>query len=184
LAAVAAGAALVLAACGSSKSTTAPATTVAPAASATTAGSGGAAVTISAASVPGVGTVLVNSAGHTLYLLTSEKGGKITCTAASGCSAYWPAVELPAGTTTTTAGGGVQASLLGTVKGTDGSEHVTYAGYPLYTFAGDSAAGADKGQGVQSFGGTWWAISPSGMAVTTTGSSPTTPTTSSGGYGY
>jgi hypothetical protein len=34
-----------------------------------------------------VGAVLVNERGQTLYLLTSEKGGKkITCTQADGCT--------------------------------------------------------------------------------------------------
>ena len=37
-------------------------------------------MTVKAAMVPGVGTVLVNGDGRTLYLLTSEKGGKLTCT--------------------------------------------------------------------------------------------------------
>jgi predicted lipoprotein with Yx(FWY)xxD motif len=128
--------------------------------------------------------VLVNGDGRTLYLLTSEKGGKITCTDANGCTTYWPSTELPSGLTKPIAGSGTQAALLGTSRGADGSLYVTYAGYPLYTFAGDSGMGQVKGQGVVSFGGTWWAISPSGAPVTTSGSSGAAPTTSSGGGGY
>jgi len=58
-----------------------------------------ASVTISAKSIPEVGTVLVNEHGQTLYLLTSEKGGKITCTASNGCTQVWPETTLPSGTT-------------------------------------------------------------------------------------
>jgi predicted lipoprotein with Yx(FWY)xxD motif len=200
LPAVTAGAAaLVLAACGSSSSkaastappSSAPASTAAPAAAGSTtapaaAGSTSSPMTISTASVPGVGTVLVNGSGRTLYLLTSEKGGKVTCTDANGCTKYWPDSELPAGVTKATAGMGVQASLLGTTKTADGSLYVTYASYPLYTFVGDSAAGTDHGQGITNFGGTWWVISPSGVPVTTMAhaSSSTTPSTSSSGGGY
>jgi predicted lipoprotein with Yx(FWY)xxD motif len=184
----AAGAALVLAACGSSSKTSAPPSTSAPSATSAPAAAGGApsSVTIRTASVPGVGTVLVNSSGQTLYLLTSEKGGKLTCTDANGCTKYWPDTSLPAGSTAATAGPGVQASLLGTVKDSSGSAFVTYASYPLYTFSGDMAAGTDHGQGITSFGGTWWVISPAGTPVTMMAhsSATTTPTTSSSGGGY
>ena len=71
------GTAATVAACSSSPSST-PAGS--PASSAPAGGSSAASTTISAKSVPGVGTVLVNGQGQTLYMLTSEKGGKITCT--------------------------------------------------------------------------------------------------------
>jgi predicted lipoprotein with Yx(FWY)xxD motif len=187
-----AGAALVLAACGSSSSkaaTSPPATVPATAPSSTAAPTGAASspgVTIKAASVPGVGTVLVNGSGQTLYLLTSEKGGKITCTDANGCTKIWPDTELPAGTMAATAGSGIQSSLLGTVKDSSGRLFVTYGSYPLYTFAGDKAPGSDHGQGITNFGGTWWVISPAGTPITMSAShSSTTPTTaSSSGAGW
>jgi predicted lipoprotein with Yx(FWY)xxD motif len=189
------GLSLALAACGSSssKATTSPTTSSAPTtaapASAPAAGaaasSSAASYTVSAASVPGLGSVLVNGNGRTLYLLTSEKGGKITCTTANGCAAYWPPVKLPAGVMAGVAGTGVQKSLLGTAKDTAGDTYVTYAGWPLYTFSGDSSSGMAHGQGVVSFGGTWWALSPAGMEVTTKVSS-TAPSASSTttGSGY
>jgi predicted lipoprotein with Yx(FWY)xxD motif len=135
----------------------------------------------------GVGTVLVNGDGRTLYLLSSEKGGKLTCTDRNGCTKFWPDTELPSGMTHGVAGSGVQASLLSTVRSDDGSLYLTYAGYPLYTYVGDSAAGQDHGQGVVSFGGTWWAISPSGAPVTassSSGSATTMGSSGSGGGGY
>jgi predicted lipoprotein with Yx(FWY)xxD motif len=153
--------ALVVAACGGSSST--------PASNAASSGStsdANAAITVSTADVAGLGTVLVNGKGQTLYLLTSEKGGKLTCTDANGCTKVWPDTELPSGVTHGVAGSGVQASLLSTVKSDDGRLYLTYGGWPLYTYAGDSGPMQSHGQGIVSFGGTWWAISPSGDPVT------------------
>jgi predicted lipoprotein with Yx(FWY)xxD motif len=171
-----AAAAVALVACGNSSKTTGGATsstTAAPAA-------GGGAATVQTANVSGAGTVLVNAQGGTLYVLTSEKGGKITCTNATGCATVWPAVELPSGMTHAVAGSGVQASLLGTVSAS-GQSRVTYASYPLYTYSGDTGPGVASGKGISSFGGTWWPISPAGTLVTGSSSSSSTTT---GGSGY
>jgi predicted lipoprotein with Yx(FWY)xxD motif len=129
--------------------------------------------------VPGVGTVLVNAQGQTLYLLTSEKGGKITCTAANGCTQAWPETVVSSGTAAT-AGSGVQSSLLGTVKDASGNLEVTYNHWPLYTFSGDSGPGVAKGQGISNFGGTWYVLNSSGNPVTSTQSA----SSSGGGNGY
>jgi predicted lipoprotein with Yx(FWY)xxD motif len=155
-----------LAACGSSSGSKAAssATTTTPASSNTTAAPQG--VTISAANVAGVGSVLVDGSGRTLYILTSEKGGKLTCTDANGCTKVWPDTELPTGVAAATAGGGAQASMLGTVTSPEGHLYPTYAGYPLYTYTGDPGTGTANGQGITSFGGTWWVITPAGNLVT------------------
>jgi predicted lipoprotein with Yx(FWY)xxD motif len=131
--------------------------------------------------------VLVNGQGHTLYLLTSERGGKVTCTTATGCTKYWPPLALPAGASAGMAGSGVESSLLSTAKSPSGGTVVTYGGWPLYTFVGDSASGVANGEGVVSYGGTWWAVSPSGSPATKAASTTTAPPTtarSGGGYGY
>ncbi|HEX9355522.1 MAG TPA: hypothetical protein VF933_17110 [Streptosporangiaceae bacterium] len=172
------GTAATVAACGSSSSGTAAGS---PSSSAPAAASSAASATISAKSVPGVGTVLVNGQGQTLYMLTSEKGGKITCTQANGCTQAWPETLLANGTTTAKAGGGVQSSLLGTVKDASGNLEVTYNHWRLYTFSGDSGPGVAKGQGLASFGGTWYVLNGSGKPVTR---SPSGKTSSGGGYGY
>ena len=169
--------AAAVAACGSSSS---PAPASSPSSSAR-AGASSAASTISAKSVPGVGTVLVNGQGQTLYMLTSEQGGKITCTPANGCTQVWPETLLTNGTTTT-AGSGVLSSLLGTVKDASGNLEVTYNHWPLYTFSGDPGPGAAKGQGLTSFGGTWYVLNGSGQPVTASRPSPNA--SSGGGYGY
>lgn len=153
--------ALLLAACGGSTS-------------GSPAGGANAAITVSAADVPGLGTVLVNGSGRTLYVLSSERGGRLTCTDANGCTAVWPDTELPAGVQNGTAGPGAQASLLGTLRSADGKLYLTYGGWPLYTFAHDSGPRQGHGEGITSFGGTWWALSPSGSPVTA--AQPGTPT--------
>ena len=104
-----------------------------------------------------LGPVLVNGAGLTLYVFTKEHGGKIVCTGT--CATAWPAAVLPVHTVSAVAGQGVQRSLLGTVRLSDGSREVTYGGYPLHTYAGDSAPGDANGEGVQQ---TWFTVSTSG----------------------
>jgi predicted lipoprotein with Yx(FWY)xxD motif len=185
LSAGALGAAAVLALAACSKSTTAgTGSTSSPSPTATSSSptaNADAAITISTATIPGVGTVLVNGNGQTLYLLSSEQGGKLTCTDANGCTKVWPDTELPSGKTAGIAGTGVQASLLSTVKSPDGKLYVTYNTFPLYTYTGDTKTGTAAGQGITSFGGTWAAITPAGVAATSTSS---TAKTSSSGYGY
>jgi predicted lipoprotein with Yx(FWY)xxD motif len=174
------GTAAGLAACGSSSSSTAAGS---PGSSAPAGAASAASATISTIgtkSVSGVGTVLVNGQGQTLYMLTSEKGGKITCTQANGCTQAWPETLLNGGATTVKAGRGVQSSLLGTVKDASGLE-VTYNHWRLYTFSGDSGPGVAKGQGLTSFGGTWYVLNASGHPVT---SRPSGNTSSGGGNGY
>jgi predicted lipoprotein with Yx(FWY)xxD motif len=164
---VAAAAAVFMAACGSSGSKSATAT----------------GVTIRAANVPGVGSVLVNAKdGRTLYLLSSEQNGNITCTDDNDCTKVWPDMELPDGVTAATAGNGVDAAKLGTTKGADGHLYPTYAGWPLYEYAGDSGSGQAKGQGIVSFGGTWEALTPAGTPVTVASASGAGPATTSYGY--
>ena len=128
-----------------------------------------------------MGTVLVNGQGQTLYMLTSEKGGKITCTQANGCTQAWPETLLANGATTAKAGSGVQSSLLGTVKDASGNLEVTYNHWPLYTFSGDPGPGVAKGQGLTSFGGTWYVLNGSGNPVT---SSQSGNASAGGGSGY
>lgn len=117
---------------------------------------------------------------QTLYLLTSEKGGKITCAAANGCTQAWPENVLASGTTAATIGSGVQSSLLGTVKDASGKLEVTYNNWPLYTFSADSGPGVAKGEGISNVGGTWYVLNSSGNPVTSSQSSSPT----GGGYGY
>jgi predicted lipoprotein with Yx(FWY)xxD motif len=181
------GAAITVAACGSSAATGSGSgsSPSAGSSSASSAGTSSSTATVSATNVPGVGTVLVNGQGRTLYMLTSEKGGKVTCTSGNGCTKLWPETIVPNGATAAKGGSGVMSSLLGTVKEDNGSLEVTYNGWPLYTFAGDSGPGVAHGQGITSFGGTWYVLNSAGDPVTAKSQpSASSSPAGSGGYGY
>jgi hypothetical protein len=180
LVAVGVVAAAGMAACGSSSTPKA-----ASSGSSTTSGTGGSVAPgsspgamFSAAAVPGLGTVVVDGRGHTVYRLTSASQKNVPCEDATGCTRAWPDLPLPPGTSAATAGAGLQASLLGTTKSNSGETYPTYAGWVLYEFAGDSGPAQAGGQGISSFGGTWSAITPTGTAAT-----PATPATTGGSGG-
>jgi predicted lipoprotein with Yx(FWY)xxD motif len=177
---LAVGAVAAAAACGSTSSSTAASSGGSQPAGTSSSASSSPGITVSAKSVAGVGTVLVNGKGQTLYMLTSEKGGKITCTDDNGCTKIWPDNELPKGMTSATPGSGIQTSLLGTVKNSAGDLYVTYNGWPLYTYSGDSGPGQANGQGITSFGGTWYVLSTSGNPVTSSHSQSSSPSSRSG----
>ncbi len=52
-----------------------------------------------------------------------------------------------------------------------GGRVVTYAGWPLYTYVGDTAPGTVKGQGLDANGGLWYVLSPAGNVIRTKASS-------------
>ena len=142
------------------KTTPAPGstTTTAPAATSST----GPAVKISSKAVPGLGTILVNSAGRTLYVFAPDNATKVTCT--GGCAAIWPPLFVPAGGHAEGTGG-VKAALLGSYPDPSGGSVVTYHGWPLYTYVADTTPGSTSGQGVNLNGGYWWTITTSGTPV-------------------
>lgn len=123
-----------------------------------------------------LGKILVSASGRTLYHDSLEGKNLVKCIGA--CVAQWPPLVIAAGAKPV-AGSGVTASMLGTVKRSDGKIQVTYGGKPLYLFSGDKKAGDVKGQGT---GGIWHALTPSGAVVTKTvkASSGSTTGTSSG----
>jgi predicted lipoprotein with Yx(FWY)xxD motif len=114
------------------------------------------AVTLKAVSSP-LGTILVDQDGKTLYLFEADSQNKSNCS--GGCLSLWPPVMAKG---TATAGSGVTAGMIGTATG---SSQVTFAGHPLYWFSGDTKAGDTNGEGLDDFGGEWYAISPAGTAV-------------------
>ena len=134
----------------------------------TTTTTGGAAkdpaTSFSVANVSGVGNVVVDGKGRTVYVLTSAGKQNVPCTDASGCTDVWPDLALPDGTSAATVGGGLHASLLGTELA-DGETYPTYNGYLLYEYSGDSGPGKARGEGLMSYGGTWYVLSPAGMPV-------------------
>jgi predicted lipoprotein with Yx(FWY)xxD motif len=141
---------LVAAGCGSSSgSSTATAKTA-----------GGSSATVTVANT-GLGKILVDAKGRTLYLFAKDSGTKSTCS--GECAAAWPPLRTSG---KPTAGGGANASLLGTTSRSDGQPQVTYAGHPLYGYQGDSKTGDTTGQGSTGFGAPWYVLSPAGKQIT------------------
>jgi predicted lipoprotein with Yx(FWY)xxD motif len=168
LGALAVAGALVLAACGGSGSSgsgtstssgSTPSYGAAKPSTSNTSKSSGAASVVST-KTSSLGTFLVDAKGRALYLWDADHGSMSTCTGA--CAQAWPPLTAAA---TPKARGAVKASLLGTAKRPDGSREVTYAGHPLYTFAGDAKAGQTTGEGSNGFGAPWWVVSPGGKAL-------------------
>jgi predicted lipoprotein with Yx(FWY)xxD motif len=130
------------------------------------------------------GTVLVNSSGMTLYRFTPDRKGVNTCTPVAACSKFWPRL-LVKGNAKPKVSAGASAALVGTLTQPKGLTQVSYGGYPLYMFAGDTKAGDVKGEGI---GGTWFVVNVKGAlvkhAVAASSNSASTTTTSSGRSGY
>jgi predicted lipoprotein with Yx(FWY)xxD motif len=113
---------------------------------------------VSAAKVGDLGTILVDSAGLTLYDFHKDKGSKSACYGA--CATAWPPLLTDGDPQ---AQGAADRGMLGTTKRKDGSTQVTYAGRPLYTYAGDQAPGEANGNDIDQFGAEWYALQPNGQ---------------------
>jgi predicted lipoprotein with Yx(FWY)xxD motif len=109
-----------------------------------------------------LGKILVNASGFTLYRFTKDTHNKNACVKISGCPQAWPALSTSGNPT---AGPGVKASLLSTIKLPGGTKQVTYAGHPLYTYARASEPGETSYVGANEFGGTWDALNAAGNTV-------------------
>ncbi len=165
--------AAVLAACGAAGSGTTPPATSGPAASGTT---------ISTTSTS-LGMVLTDPRGYTLYYFLPEKNSTLgACTGA--CLTTWPPLAVTGAPTAASGVTGALATVPVMVNGASVTE-VTYNGWPLHTFANDTAPGQTNGNGIA---GMWFAAMPGTTSSSTgtssgSGSTPTaTPTP--GGYGY
>jgi predicted lipoprotein with Yx(FWY)xxD motif len=101
--------------------------------------------------------VAVNSQGLTLYSLSPETSNHLLCKSRE-CLAFWPPVTVASRKAKLEAGRNVQGRL-GILRRSNGMLQVTLRGMPLYRFVKDHAKGEANGQGIESFGGTWHAVS-------------------------
>ena len=116
-------------------------------------------------------TILVDGAGRTLYMFTSDVSGKDTICTPQGpygaeCPAIWPPLTSAG---VPRAGQGVKASLLAVYRRRDGKQQVTYNRHPLYYFHGDSSTppgdkkpGDVRGEG---FVHEWYVLAPNGTPI-------------------
>ena len=155
--------ALAASGCGGS-STSSSSSTSTPASSTTPGTSGTSTVQVSTKNASGLGVVLVDSQGRTLYSFVPDKHSKVTCVGA--CAAVWPPLKLASGQTPV-AGGQATSSMLGSDPDPAGGRVVTYNGWPLYTYVADTAPGAVTGQALNLNGGLWYVLAPSGQVIHT-----------------
>ncbi len=108
--------------------------------------------------ISGLGKILADGAGFTLYMYVPDHRGPSTC--AGQCARAWPPLLLPRSVTRPRAGRGISAALLGTTRRAGGALQVTYGKWPLYLWQGDSAPGQATGQADDM--GLWYVVSVTG----------------------
>lgn len=106
--------------------------------------------------VTGLGAVLTNAAGLTLYRFDGDRAQPSESTCDGGCAGVWPPVYVEGSKPRVK---GVESKLLGVVVRKDGRRQLTVAGWPQYTYSKDVRPGEAKGQGV---GGKWFATKVDG----------------------
>ncbi len=142
--------------------TAAPVTTETPAATSSSGATGipvTGEATVMVASVGTFGQVLVDGQGRALYMFTNDMQNGTTSACTGACATTW--LPLPS-QGSPQAGNGVDSTKLSTITRDDGTKQVTYNGWPLYTFSGDTAPGSAAGQGMN---GKWFLLAPTGDPV-------------------
>jgi predicted lipoprotein with Yx(FWY)xxD motif len=106
------------------------------------------------------GPILVDGDGVALYIYSKDtQNGTTSACTDEKCTKDWTPLTTQGAPV---AGAGAIQKLLGTITREDGTMQVTYNGWPLYHFSGDSAAGSTNGQGHD---GEWFLVSSSGKAI-------------------
>jgi predicted lipoprotein with Yx(FWY)xxD motif len=141
------------------------------------------ATTVKSASNTSLGeTVVVNVQGLTLYALSPETTHHLLCKS-SECFKRWPPLTVRSNKTKLKAGPGIHGSL-GILRRSNGKFQVTLRGKPLYRYAEDHAKGDANGQGIESFGGTWHAVTAASSSTKAAPSPPAAPEPSYPSYSY
>jgi predicted lipoprotein with Yx(FWY)xxD motif len=133
-------------------------------------------VVVSTHRVPGLGLVLANGKGLTLYMFVPDRRKRVTCVGT--CARIWPPLKLAA-KAKIVAKGGVKAKLLGSDRDPAGGRVVTYHGWPLYLYLGDRRPGVASGQALNLNGGLWYVLARSGALIKKKPAASTTSSSSS-----
>jgi predicted lipoprotein with Yx(FWY)xxD motif len=152
--------AIAMTACSNGTSVTTPFVTTAPALH------HGPQYEVTTGAVTGLGKVLVDGQGLTLYMFHNDVQGKPS-RCYNICSVQWPPLVLPTGVTRPLAGPGISSTLLGTSTDSSGTTQVTYNGWPLYVWPPDRSPGMATGQALTNAGGLWYVLSPAGKPIVT-----------------
>jgi predicted lipoprotein with Yx(FWY)xxD motif len=111
--------------------------------------------------IGGLGRVLVDSRGMTVYIYTPDHQGQSACKGI--CLVQWPPLLLFGTEGRLVTGPGVNRALLGVARRADGSAQLTYNRWPLYTYRLDKFPGEASGE--ENNMGLWQVISPSGQPL-------------------
>jgi predicted lipoprotein with Yx(FWY)xxD motif len=109
-----------------------------------------------------VGPILATGNGNTLYDFGPDTDTTSACVN-DGCVFQWPPLTKSG---PIRVGRGVDPSLVGTIRRTDGSTQITYGGHPLYTYNLDVTPGMVTGQAIDQDGGPWYVIDAAGRQIT------------------
>lgn len=109
----------------------------------------------------GLGKILTNKDGRTLYYFANDFDGKNSCT--GGCEAVWPVFNME-GLAQSKLSEGLDIADFASTTTASGKRQVTYKGHPLYYYAPKvndvntpEAAGETKGEGVNNV---WYVAKP------------------------
>ena len=106
-----------------------------------------------------IGEYLADAAGRPLYALMGEKDGMKDCTGA--CLGAWPPLVATDGEPFADSPQ-LNAELIGTDRQSQGTEQVTYNGWPLYYYAEQLGPGHDVEATEHDQWGMWHLVSPDG----------------------
>ena len=124
---------------------------------------------LKSAGIPNYARVLENGASRSLYVLSTERGAKVHCTAA--CASTWHPLVVRSTVKSVSVGAMVKGKV-GFVKRTATTKQVTFNSYPLYTYTGDAGPSRSSGEAVAADGGVWHLVHAS---AATAGGTPYAP---------
>jgi predicted lipoprotein with Yx(FWY)xxD motif len=108
-------------------------------------------------------TIVITGQGQTVYALGGESLAKLKCISAA-CLKTWKPVTVPSASTKVTVAGGVPGKVSILTRSKAKVFQVMLDNHPLYTYSGDSGS-STKGQGINSYGGSWHVIAASTPAA-------------------
>ncbi|HMD01612.1 MAG TPA: hypothetical protein VKG44_01485 [Candidatus Baltobacteraceae bacterium] len=119
----------------------------------------------------------VNAAGFTVYVFDGDAPNQSACATIAGCSAVWPPVQPPAGSSSVRRTAALPTGW-SIIHRPDGIAQLAYQGRALYTFIGDNAAGNVNGDNLLEFGAIWHIARPAASTPAPTTAPTSAPTAS------
>jgi predicted lipoprotein with Yx(FWY)xxD motif len=109
---------------------------------------------------PRLGEYLTDQEGRSLYMFDLDTDFTSNCY--DDCARLWLPYVIDTGVTIFD---NIKENLLGRFTRSDGQHHLTYNKLPLYFYDKDMMPGDVLGHGLNSFGGRWFLMSPTGTPI-------------------